>query len=176
MIGLVAIASSTSVEAFVARAVRGELRLPALAAVQEASVRALELPGAEDAGSWAARSRWRGLVPRIEAHVGTDADQSLRDGTTVLFTEARGLGVDVGARWELGDVVFNDAELRANRERIARAARIALVRDRATDLYFDRLAVELALRESPTVELILEAARLDGLLRSITGGLLEVRP
>jgi hypothetical protein len=156
--------------------VAGRDRLPSLRAVQEASVRALELTPSEDVEGWDARARWRGLVPRLEARFGTTADQSIRDGATGTSwqtSEGQNLGVDVAAKWNLGELVFNDLELRANRERIARAARVALMRERATAIYFERVRVLIAAQSAPTEELAIEAARLDGMLRAITGGALD---
>lgn len=167
--------STATVDRLIQRAVAGEEGFPSLAEAQEAAVRALELTPSDEVEDWAFRSRWRGLVPRLDARLGTDTDHSFKDGGTSVWTtsEAQKLGVDVGARFELGELVFNDMELRANRERIARAARIALVRDRVTKVYFERLRVWLLLREEPTVDLVVRAAELDGMLRAITGGLLD---
>lgn len=177
MIGLLLLATATTaVERSIEDIVMGRDRLPSLQRVQEAAVAALELTPGEDVAAWESRARWRGLLPRLEARFGTGADQSIRDGvtgTTWSTSEKQNLGVDVAAKWNLGELVFNDLELRANRERIARAARIALVRERVTAIYFDRVRVLIAIRTEPTEELVLQAAELDGLLRALTGGLLE---
>jgi hypothetical protein len=173
MIAMLLIGTTT---AAIGEIVAGRDHLPSLSAVQEAAVRALELTPPDAVEGWDARARWRGLVPRLEARFGTTADQSVRDGAignAWQTSEGQNLGVDIAAKWNLGELVFNDLELRANRERIARAARIALVRERATAIYFDRVRVLLDQRMEPTDELALEAARLDGMLRAITGGLLD---
>jgi hypothetical protein len=168
--------TTTAVERWIDDVVAGRDRLPSLHAVQDAATRALELTPSDSAAGWDARARWRGLVPRVEARFGTAADQSIRDGvtgTTWSISEGQNLGVDVAAKWDLGELVFNDLELRASRERIARAARIALVRERATSIYFERIRVLMSLKTEPTEELLLQAAQLDAMLRAITGGLLE---
>jgi hypothetical protein len=179
MIALLLVGTTTAaIDRWIDDVVAGRDRLPSLAAVQEASVRALELTPSDSVEGWEARARWRGLVPRLEARFGTTADQSVRDGATGTawqISEGQNLGVDVAAKWNLGELVFNDLELRANRERIARAARVALVRERATAIYFERVRVLIAARSAPTEALAIEAARLDGMLRAITGGLLEER-
>lgn len=174
---LLAATSTTALDRMIQQALAGEAGLPSLVAVQDAAVQALELTPSDEAESWARRSRWRGLVPRLDARFGTDTDHNFKDSghSTWSTSEKQKLGVDVGARFELGELVFNDMELRANRERIARAARIALVRDRATKIYFERLKVWLLLKEEPTAELMVRAAELDGMLRAITGGLLDHR-
>ncbi len=177
MIALLLLATATTtVDRWVDDVVAGKGGLPSLRAVQEAAVSALELTPSDDAAGWDSRARWRGLVPRLEARFGTAADQSIRDGVTGTAwatSQGQNLGLDVAAKWELGELVFNDLELRANRERIARAARVALARERATTIYFERVRNLIALRTRPTEALVIEAARLDGMLAAVTGGLLR---
>ncbi|MCK6546846.1 hypothetical protein L6R52_13440 [Myxococcota bacterium] len=153
--------------------VDGRAELPALADVQRAAEDALELTPSTEAEAWARRARLRGLVPDLEAGLGRDADLDVRasgESTFKTTTEGRQLAVDVGVRFELGELVFSDLELRASRERLARAASIQLARDRVTQLYFDRVELALRLRDAPTPELLLVAARLEGLLDALTGG------
>lgn len=158
--------------------VEGRDVFPALARVQSAAVDALELEPEATAKTWSSRARDRGWVPRLDVRVGTDADRDVRALGQVgeTWTEARGLGADVALRWQLGDVVFADVELRVNRERLARAAATRLARERVTKAFFRRIEVELALRLEPDVdpERVVEAARLDGLLRALTGGVWRV--
>jgi hypothetical protein len=173
---LLASTTTTTLDRAIDDIVSGRDRLPSLERVQDAAVAALELTPADTVAGWDSRARWRGLVPRLEARFGTGADQTIRDGfakTTSSISEGQDLGVDVAAKWELGELLFNDLELRANRERIARAARIALARERATAIYFDRVRVLIAMRAEPSEELAIRAAELDGMLRAVTGGLLE---
>lgn len=157
--------------------VEGRAELPSLVDVQRAAEEALELTPSAEAEGWARRARLRGLVPDVEAGLGRDADLDVRgssdDGSFKTTTEGRQLGVDVSVRFELGELVFSDLELRASRERLARAASVHLARDRATQLYFDRVEVALRLRDAPSTELLLSAARLDGLLDALTGGRLR---
>jgi hypothetical protein len=60
--------------------------------------------------------------------------------------------------------------LKASRERLARSAAIRLARERATRIYFQRVANLLEVRARPNAAALLEAARLDGLLQAVTGG------
>jgi hypothetical protein len=152
--------------------------LPSLEAVQNAAVETLAISDEETARGWAARARWRGLAPQVDVAVGSDADVDVRDsweGALQRTTSSgRKLGIEVGARWALGELIFSDAELRANREMLARSATVQLARERATKLFFERIEVYLLSRERPSRELSLALARLDGLLRAITGGRLLI--
>ena len=152
--------------------VRGQGRFPSLAAVQEAAEVALRLEPEHRARSWSDRARNRGWVPRLDVRVGTDSDRDVRALGRVeeSWTEERAFAADVAARWSLGDIVFADVELRVNRERLARSAAVRLARERVTKVYFQRLEVELAMRVRREARLVLEAARLDGLLKALTGG------
>lgn len=152
--------------------------LPSLEEVQDAAVEALAIADDETALGWASRARWRGLAPKIDAAIGSDADLGVRDSWQGALerttTTGQKLGLELGVRWELGELVFSDAELRANRETLARTAAVALARERATKLYFERIEIYLLSRERPSRELSLSLRKLDGLLRAITGGLLEL--
>lgn len=155
------------------RLIEGRGELPSLREVQAAAQAELGLSEDEDAASWGRRARLRGVVPRVDAAFGSDADLDIRASATSpaqTTTEGRQLGFDVAVRFELGNLLFSELELRANREAIARAAAIQLARDRATELYFERLSVELELREAPSAALLLSARRLDGLIDVMTGG------
>jgi hypothetical protein len=173
------VTSSVSVERFLDQTIAGRGALPSLADVQRAAVETLGVTSDSDARSWASRARWKGVVPRVDALVGNTDTIGIRDSWSRVVahatTEGQRLGVDVRARWELGELVFNDLELRANRETLSRAAAIQLARDRATRIYFDRVEVLLQQRQEPTPALALTAARLDGLLRAVTGGKLDRR-
>ncbi|MEQ8275730.1 MAG: hypothetical protein RMA76_34315 [Deltaproteobacteria bacterium] len=180
VIALVLMAStvtSTTVESWIEDAVAGNTALPSLAAVQSAAEDTLVLGDDAEIEEWTSRLRWRGAVPKVDIRFGTDTDLSVRDalaGSASSWTNTgRGLGLDVVVKFGLGDLVFADLELRANRERIARSAAIRLVRERITELYFRRLDVWIAYRLEPSHELRLDAARLDGLIRALTGGRLD---
>ena len=176
ILALLLIASTQQqLQAELDRIIAGQDVLPSLAAVQAAAEEALCVASEEEASSWASRARWQGVLPQLQARFGTDRDLDVRDdGSSALrLTEAQGLGLQLSARFDLANLIFSDRELRASRERLARAAAVRLARERATKIYFDRVKVLLQLRAQPTPALLLEAARLDGLLRALTGGLLE---
>lgn len=168
------VTTSSISEDWVERVVRGEDALPSLADAQRLAEESLGVPAAEDARGWAGRARWSGVVPALDVSVGTDSDLDVRDSFSQqvarVTTAGRAFGFRVGARWDLGEVIFHDAELRANREALARAAAAALVRERVTELYFERLEVLAAQRVRNELALDLKAARLDGLLRAMTDG------
>src|SRR5688500_1579286 len=114
--------TTTAIDRLIDDIVAGKERLPSLRAVQDAAVAALELTPADDVAGWTSRARWRGLIPRLEARFGTTADQYIRDGvtgTTWSTSQGQNLGASVTTKWNLGELVFNDLELRANRERIS---------------------------------------------------------
>ncbi len=166
--------SSTCTDAELEAIVAGERELPALAEVQ-AVARAAWSAHRGDPG-WLARARWRGLVPRIDVSVGTDNDLDVRDTIEARTTvEGRALGLRVGARFELGDLVFSETELRASRDLAAREDELRALLVEVTTLYFQRVEVLLAVRAEPTPALRLRAHALDGLLRALTDGRLEPR-
>lgn len=179
MLALLAAATvtSTTVEVWIEDAIAGRADLPSLSAVQAAAEDALVLGSDDEVAGWSSRLRWRGAVPKVDVRFGTDTDLSVRDalaGSASSWTNTgQGLGLDVVVKFGLGDLVFADLELRANRERVARAAAIRLARERVTELYFRRLDAWIAYRLDPSHELALEAARLDGLMRALTGGRLD---
>jgi hypothetical protein len=169
---LAAATSTNTLEQELALIVAGRGGLPSLAQVQEAAVAALALTDAEEVEAWSSRARLRGLAPTVDARFGTTTDLDVRgevdgEGWTRV---GRGLGLDVSTRFNLGDLVFSDQELRASRERLARSAAIRLARERATRIYFQRVANLLEVRARPNAAALLEAARLDGLLQAVTGG------
>lgn len=157
---------------WISEAIAGQHGLPSLAEVQAAAEAALGLGSEEEARGWARRARWRGLVPRLTAEVGSDRDRIVKDALTGSdYTRAgAGVGAELGLRFELGRLVFSEAELKAYRLRMARRAAIRLALDEVTKLYFQRLEVELSRLEGDSAELQLEAARLDGLLAARLGG------
>lgn len=172
---LLAATSTSALEQELALIIEGRGGLPSLAEVQTAAVEALALTDGPEVEGWSSRARLRGLAPTLEARLGTTTDLDVRgevdgEGWTRV---GRGLGLDVSTRFNLGDLVFSDQELRASRERLARSAAIRLARERATRIYFQRVANLLELRARPTAEALFEAARLDGLLRAVTGGRLH---
>lgn len=171
----VAVLSSTVTAARVETIVAGGDRLPSLARAQIDAAAAAGFDA--DIGSWAGRSRWRGLLPRLDVRVGTDNDLDIRDSFSRSYsrttTEGQTIGFEVAARWALGDLVFADAELRANRQQLAAAAARRLLADAVTRLYFDR--VELLLRSETSASATVRAARLDGRLHALTNGTWRVR-
>lgn len=172
-------ATSTATEAEIIDAlIAGCGPLPSLELVQDTAVETLAIADEDTARGWATRARLRGLAPKIDVAVGSDADVDIRDSSQGeqqrLTSEGRKLGLQAGARWELGELIFSDSELRANRESLARSASVQLARERATKLYFEWIEVFLLSRERPSRELSLAQRRLDGLLRAITGGRLEI--
>lgn len=169
---LTAATSTSTLEQELMLIVQGRGELPALVEVQEAAVQALELTEGEEVEAWSSRARLRGLAPTLDARFGTTTDLDVRgevDGAGWTRV-GRGLGLDVSTRFNLGDLIFSDQELRASRERLARSAAIRLARERATRIYFQRVANLLELRARPNAEALFDAARLDGLLRAVTGG------
>ncbi|MFO0726930.1 MAG: hypothetical protein U1E65_24315 [Myxococcota bacterium] len=150
----------------------GEGEMLSLARVQEAAAAHASLYTDEEARAWPLRSRLRGLLPNLEASVGTDADVALRDGSTSFITsEGRGFLARVSGRWSLGELLFSDAEMRAHRESAHRRAAIDVAVDRATELYFDRLEVLILGCSLEAPSLALRARRLDGAIAALTGGL-----
>ncbi len=164
------VATATISDVWIDAVLAGRDGLPALADVQDAAVEASRGARSTD---WAARARWRGLLPEVSVTVGHDADLALRDSATSegarLQSEAQAVGIRATTRWSLGDLVFADAELRAHREQTLNLGEERVVRERVTDLYFKRLEVQLALCLEPTLERQLLARRLDGLLVALAG-------
>jgi multidrug efflux pump subunit AcrA (membrane-fusion protein) len=112
---LAAATSTNTLEQELALIVAGRGGLPSLAQVQEAAVAALALTDAEEVEAWSSRARLRGLAPTVDARFGTTTDLDVRgevdgEGWTRV---GRGLGLDVSTRFNLGDLVFSDQELRA---------------------------------------------------------------
>lgn len=174
---LFAATSSAAEQRLIDELVAGKGPLPSLAEVQRAAVDALALTPDSDASGWPSRARWRGLVPRVDLSAGTDDGLDVRSSastpTDPVTTQGHKLGLDLKARWELGELVFSDMELRANREALARAAAAQLAREHVTKLYFERLEIWLKQRTDGTPALALAAARLDGLIRAATAGRLD---
>jgi hypothetical protein len=170
--------TSTGTEVLIARLVRGQEDLPALTDVQTWATNALGLPSRDDATGWATRARLRGLVPRVAGRIGSDANVYVRDSLgdwAPTTTDRRALAMRIEARFDLGDLVFADLELRANREAIARAAAERLVLEEVTRLYFERVELYLASLCHPTAQASLRAAEVDGLLTGYTGGRFRAR-
>lgn len=151
---------------WIEEAIAGQHGLPSLAEVLARAEAALGLGSEQEARSWARRARWRGLVPRLTAEVGSDRDRTIKDvlsGTDYTRMGA-GIGAELGVRFELGRLVFSEAELKAFKLRMARRAAIRLALDEVTQLYFQRLQVELDRRRADSPDLQLQAAALDGQL------------
>jgi hypothetical protein len=160
------VASSSCSPAELDAIVRGERELPALAEVQ-AAARSRWRTTAPEAS--ATRARWRGLVPRLDVSVGTDVDSDVRDTLEARTTmEGRALGVRVSARFELGELVYAEPELRMHRERAAAEAALRELLTEVTTIYFERVAVLLLQRSSSTPTVELRARLLDGRLAALT--------
>jgi hypothetical protein len=172
---LSALVASSTGAAWLDAVIEGRGELPSLADVQWAAVAQMTIPSDDETRGWAGRARLRGLVPELQLGVGTNSALSARDNLSASPTEIDTIGEGVTAhaqaKWTLGDLVFADVELRANREALARAAAIRLVKDRVTRIYFERVEVLARQRRAPSTELAIRAAQLDGLLRAYTGGL-----
>ncbi|MBX2810432.1 MAG: hypothetical protein KTR25_01425 [Myxococcales bacterium] len=151
----------------------GHGAFPSLASVQIAAERTV-VGFAYRAGKWAARSRQRSWLPRVDVRLGTDSDIDVRGSgqEDQRWTEARGFGVDVVLRWGLSDLVFSEREIQVHRELRARSTLVHRLRQRVTELYVQRLEVAWTLKThpEPPIDLLLRAIRLDGLLMAATGG------
>jgi hypothetical protein len=146
--------------------VRGERELPGLAEVH-AAARARWRETVPEA--WTARARWRGLVPRLDVSVGTDVDSDVRDTVEARTTmEGRAIGVRVSARFELGELVYAEPELRMYRERAAAEAGLRELLAEVTTLYFERVAVLVAQRAHSNPAIELRARLLDGRISALT--------
>jgi hypothetical protein len=158
------------------RATRGE---PAIAEVQRAAARAA--PTAEVSG-WRARPRLAALLPQLTAHARVDERRYRTVGLTTTsevdyVRDNPGTTAGLRLSWDLGSVVWSDAELRAAQHAGAAAKAREDAVQRATRLYFERQRLLVLVASQPAVplgeradqELRLEelAAELDAL----TGGL-----
>ncbi len=152
--------------------------LPALAKVQSDAEAALQLPSAEQVKDWTSRARLRGLLPQLDVRFGSQRDLLIRDTAEGLdwARSGQGLGLNIAARWGLGALLLSDVEVRMHTERLRRSAALRLARTRVTELYFERVEVLLALRQETTPALLLDAARLDGLLAALTAGRYRLGP
>lgn len=166
----VASTSTQGVAAWLEREVAGRGRLPALAVVLSEAETELDLANGDRRSGWATDVRWRAWVPTIDARIGTDRTIDVRDATTTSVVTGEGFGLQLRLRWSLADAVFNDSVLRVDKAQRAWAEARWRARDRLVQLYFRRLELELTLHEAPTPAALLQAARLDGLLRAATGG------
>jgi hypothetical protein len=164
--------ATTTLQRWVDDAVAGRAGLPALVEVQAAAEASLHLADDATVAGWDRNANLRALLPRLDVRFGSQRDVLVRDTLEGLdwARTGQGLGVDVAARWSLGDLLLSDAELGIHKARLARAAAVRLARERVTQVYFQRVEVMVRLRLAPDLELVLEAARLDGLLDALTGG------
>lgn len=143
--------------------------------MQAAAVEALDLESDDRVQGWSDRARNRAWLPRLDLRLGTDRDQAVRrPGTAdVAWSEGQGLGADLALRWGFGELVFSETEIRIEATLRSRDALKRSVKEAVTRVFFERLEVELRSRAEPEEEeaLQLEAARLDGILGALTGGL-----
>ena len=171
---LVALAlTSTGTEVLLDRVLSGRTCMPSLALVQTWAAENIGLVALDEVQSWPTRARLRGLVPRVGARLGSDANVYVRDTLGDFATttaDRRALALRVEARFDFGDLVFADLELRANREAIARSAAERLVLEEVTRIYFERLELWISSLLAPTPQKLIRLAGLDGLLRAQTGG------
>ncbi len=165
--------TSTGTEVLLARIVSGRECMPSLEQVQSWASENMGLASVDEAEGWSTRARLRGLVPRVAARLGSDANVYVKDivgDWAPTTSDRRALALRVEARFDFGDLVFADPELRANREAIARSAAERLLLEEVTRLYFERVALWLSHLLSSAPEKVVQLAALDGLLRAHTGG------
>lgn len=145
---------------------------PSLVSVQDAAEASLRLPSDAEVRSWGGRARSRGWLPRLDVRVGTDSDLDIRAQAErdPSWTEGRGYGLDVSLRFQLGQLIFSSDELRAHRERLRRSAVVRAAVLKVTELYFERLEVELEAPKEPAADGLVQLLRLDGALDAATGG------
>jgi hypothetical protein len=158
------------------RAGNGE---PAVGEVQRA---AADLASAGASSSWRSRARLAALVPRVSADLKIDERRYRVVGLTAssevdYVRDSPSMVIGFRLSWDLGGLVFADAELRAAQQASATAKVRAEAVRQATRVYYERqrLLLEVAsepaatARERAEQELRLEelAAELDAL----TGGL-----
>jgi hypothetical protein len=159
------------------RATRGE---PPITQVQRAAaaaaLRAIPPPPARG------RARRSALLPKVSAELRLDERQyrvvGYNGSSEVDYArETPGAEVSLKLAWELPQLLFHDAELRIDAEaRAAEKARAEAV-ERATDLWFERQRLRVALAADPPLtarERALEELRLEELaarLDALTGGL-----
>jgi len=157
--------------------IQGQAALPSLAEVQSQAEAAMGLGTDAEMQQWASRARYRGLLPQLDLRFGSQRDVLVRDTIEGLdwARNGQGLGINVAAKWGLGALLFADQEPRIQQERLRRSAALRLARERVTELYFERIEVELRIREAASAEDLLLAAQLDGQLMALTGGRYQVR-
>lgn len=167
VLGLV-VSSTPSAEVW-RRMIQGTPTWPSLARTRTAAIQTLALPPSSEVDSWAQRARDRSWLPRVDVRLGTRGDQDVRSLGTASesWTEGRDFGVDVSLRWGLAGLVFSEVEVRAHRERRARAVLLRRVVEEVTKVYLRRVEVELA---PSTPDRVREGVRLDVVLDALTGG------
>ncbi len=168
--------SAATVERWVEALVAGHDELPSLVAVQAAAEAQLGLATEKEAEAWSRSARLRAWIPRLDFRAGTDRtfDVRLADvGVTDWSRAGQGFVLSARASWNLADVWFDEAELGAERVRIARADAVRAARERVTKLYFERVELLIRHRLAPSLALLLEAKRIDGLIRALTGERLD---
>lgn len=174
---MLVVASSSAVEAWIAREVDGQGRLPALRVVLRESEVELRLADASPPDHWRSWARDRAWIPDLDARFGTDRSLDIRDATTTSWVRTgEGFGLQIRVRWSLADALFNDSVLRVDKTLRDRGAARWKARDRLVRLYFQRLELEMQWLERPTMEIALTAARYDSLLRAATGGRVAYGP
>lgn len=152
---------------------------PSVSDVQRA---AADRSSAGAIGSWRSRARLAALVPKVSADLKIDERRYRVVGLTAssevdYVRDSPSMVIGFRLSWDLGGLVFADAELRAAQQSSATAKTRAEAVGQATRVYYERqrLMLEVASEPAPTAreraeqELRLEelAAELDAL----TGGL-----
>jgi len=157
---------------------------PPVAEVQRAAARrAAPEPG--ETASWQARARWAALLPQLSASY-SHAERSSRTLSLTSSGEVDLLRLtptdEVGVRlsWNLTELVFAEAELRAADAAARAARRRAEAVEKVTELYFKRrellarlwLSPPDDLRQRISAELAVEeiSAELDELTGGLFGG------
>lgn len=168
------------IDTWIKKWVAGQGLFPGLRRVQAAAEAALGLESPDRVRVWASRARQRALLPQLDVRAGTDTDVDVRTPrqNSEFWRQTRGLGADLRLRWGLANLVFSEFELKIHREQRARAAAVRLIREKVTQLYFERLELELMLKQSEVknlAEVLLDIARIDGQLAAMTSGLWRVQ-
>lgn len=154
---------------------------PTIQQVQAAAIRYAEVQPGKIAG-WRQRAAWRAWLPQFTVALDRDVDQTIASSTSggkTTFTvgpEDRSIGVDLGFRWELGDLIWNpDQTAIDTRSRLMVQLRGELLDD-VTRFYFERRRLQLEQRVAPVADPGLRAERqlrveeLTAQLDALTGG------
>lgn len=154
---------------------------PTIGQVREAAIRYAEVHP-DKIRRWRMDAAWRALFPTVDVGMsqGRTRDASVDEGTfpkfQVIETQDRKGGVDVSVKWDLGDLVWNDAQTAIDvRSKLMVQLRNDIVEE-VTRTYFERRRLQVALLlESPEdqqtlAEKTLRIQELTAQLDGLTGG------